>query len=100
MLPQNFDNVDEQFRKLKAVCDEATKKYEILAYEIDAHEKDDLQINPDLMNQFKRSIIDQKKAVDDYNTFLVSCVHNNVDLTNHWRELGFSEAEIKKMSQQ
>lgn len=100
MLTQNFDNVDDQFQKLRDICDEASKKYKIYDDEYEAQIEEGFVIDPDLADKLKQAIIDQKKAVDDYDTFLVSCVRNKVDLTNYWRQLGFSEAEIKKMEEE
>jgi hypothetical protein len=100
MTAQSFDNIDEQLQKLRDICAEAHKKYKILDDEVDAQENEGIEIQPDLRDKLKQAIKDQKKTVDDYEAFVVSCVNNKVDLTNHWLRLGFSEAEIKKMSQQ
>lgn len=100
MLTQNFENIDEQLQNFDILCDAASKKYQILADEVDAQESEGLEINQALKDKLKQAIKDQKKVVDDYNTFLVSCVNNKVDLTNRWLQLGFSHAEIQKMNEQ
>ncbi len=100
MTTQNFENIDEQLQNFDILCDEASKKYQILADEVDAQENEGLEINQALKDKLKQAIKDQKKVVDDYNTFLVSCFKNKVDLTNRWHKLGFSHAEIQKMNEQ
>ncbi len=97
---QNFDNIDEQLQKLRDICDEAHEKYKIYDNEYDAQEKEGLEIHPDLRDKLKQAIRDHKNTVDNYEAFVVLCVKNKVDLTNHWLRLGFSHAEIQKMAEE
>ena len=100
MLTQNFENIDEQLQKLRDICEETHKKYKIIDDEVDAQENEGLEIHQDLKDALRQAITAHKKTVDNYEAFVVTCVNNKVDLTNHWLRLGFSHAEIQKMNKQ
>lgn len=97
---ENNSNVDEQFQKLRDICDEAYIKYKFYNDEYEAELEEGFVIHQDLIDKLNKSIKDHKQAVDNYDSFLVICHRNKVDLTNHWLRLGFSKKEIQKMLQE
>ena len=99
-LLENNNNIDEQLQKLRDICDEAHKKYTFYDNEYEAETEEGFVIHQDLIDKLNKAAIDQKKTVDNYQTFLISCERNKVDLTNHWLRLGFSLKEIQKMSEE
>jgi hypothetical protein len=96
MLPQNFDNIDEQLQKLEVICHEATRKYELYLDEFETKTKDGVEITQDMLDKLDKAVKDQKKAVDNQDTLIRLCALNKVDLTTYWIRLGFTESQIQK----
>ncbi len=95
-----YDNIDEQLQKLRDICDEAYKIHKFYDDEYEAELEEGFEIHQDLIDKVQETAMDCKKRVDEYEAFVVSCVNNKVDLTNHWIRLGFSKEEIQKMAEE
>jgi hypothetical protein len=96
MVIENYDNVDEQIKKLEDLCFVAYKKFKFYLDEYEAEMNEGFEINQDLIDKLNASEEAHQKAIYNWHSLQRFCSINKIDLTKHWIRLGFTQKQIQE----